>query len=74
VLNRTNGVISQKVELLKLIQASKIRSRNNQYEWYINNKEVHRVNITSRILFPALPDFLRSSVPGMGSTQSLEYN
>jgi hypothetical protein len=28
----------------------------------------------SRVLFPALPDFLKSSGCGMGSTQPREYN
>jgi hypothetical protein len=27
-----------------------------------------------RVQFPALPDFLRSSGPGTGSTQTREYN
>jgi hypothetical protein len=40
----------------------------------INSSTVEDISYEVRVRFPVLPDFLRSSGSGTGSTQPREYN
>jgi hypothetical protein len=72
VTNRSNCVISDfSIQIFFLIETS--FTTKGPPLWCSGHSSFLQIR-RSRVRFPALPDFLRSSESGTGSTQPREYN